>query len=194
MTGWPGCARTARSSSRAASKHVVSALNLKVGQSLGIRPEGEGPAPMLAGGGFEVFFFHGGLTPSEVRGFASGALTCGVYVEDAIPILVLTIDGFGGLEVAFNIHAEPEDKRRAFFESAPAQGAAHLVLCDYPESVVRAVRAIRPGPWLMAEIKKACLDQLCLYKDLAHCFRAMARIYDSIGPEDMRERVLMRPA
>lgn len=172
----------------------MSALNLKIGQSLGIRPEGEGPAPMLAGGGFEVFFFYGGLSPEEVRGFASGAVTCGVYVEEAIPVLVLDIEEFGGLEVAFNIHAEPEDKRRAFFESSPTLGSAHIVLCDHPEAVVRAVRAIRPGPLLMAEIKKACFDQLSLYKDMAHCFRAMARLYDSIGPEEMRERVVMRPA
>ena len=172
----------------------MSALNLKVGQSLGIRPEGEGPAPMLAGGGFDVFFFYGGLTPDETRSFVSGALSCGVYVEDAIPVLVLDIEGFGGLEVAFNIHAEPEDKRRAFFESAPSLAAANIVLCDHPDPVVQAVRAIHPGPWIMADIKKACLDQLSLYQDLAHCFRAMARIYSSIGPEDMRERVILRPA
>lgn len=172
----------------------MSALNLKVGQSLGIRPEGEGPAPMLAGGGFEVFFFYSGLTPEEVRGFGSGALTCGVYVQEAIPVLVLDIEGFGGLEVAFNIHAEPEDKRRAFLESSPAPGAAHLVLCDYPQSVVRAARAIRPGPRVMAEIKSACLDQLSLYRDMAHAFRAMGRLFDSIDPEEMRERVVMRPA
>ena len=172
----------------------MSALNLKLGQSLGIRPEGEGPAPVLVGGGFEVFFFYGGLSQEEVRGFSSGALSCGVYVEDAIPVLVLDIEGFGGLEVAFNIYAEPEDKRRTFFESSPSQATAHLVLCDHPESVVRAVRMIRPGPFLLAEIKKACLDQLCIYRDMAHCFRAMARLYDSISPEDMRERVLTRSA
>ena len=172
----------------------MSALNLKLGQSLGIRPSGEGPAPVLAGGGFEIFFFYGGLSQEEVRGFSSGALSCGVYVEDAIPVLVLDIEGFGGLEVAFNIYAELEDKRRAFFESSPSLAATHLVLCDHPDSVVRAVRVIRPGPNLLAEIKKACLDQLCVYKDLAHCFRAMSRLYDAISPEDMRERVLLRPA
>lgn len=172
----------------------MSALNLKVGQSLGIRPAGEGPAPVLAGGGFEVFFFYEGISAAEVRGFSAGALTCGVYVEDAVPVLVLDIEGFGGLEVAFNIYAEPEDKRRAFFEANPTLGAAHLVLCDYPDSTVRAVRPIRPGPLLMAEIKKACLDQLSLYRDISHCFRGMTRLYDSISPEDMRERVLMRPA
>lgn len=172
----------------------MSALNLKLGQSLGIRPEGEGPAPVLAGGGFEVFFFYSGISQEEVDGFASGALSCGVYVEDAIPVLVLDIDGFGGLEVAFNIYAEPEDKRRAFFESNPLQGEAHLVLCGHPDSVVRAVRTIRPGAFMIAEIKKACLDQLSIYRDMTHCFRAMGRLYDAISPEDMRERTLMRPA
>lgn len=172
----------------------MSALNLKLGQSLGIRPAGEGPAPVLVGGGFEVFFFYGGISPDEVRGFASGALACGVYVEEAIPVLVLDVEGFGGLEVAFNIFAEPEDKRRAFFESTPSLGTAHLVLCDHPDSVVRAVRTIHPGPLLISEIKKACLDQLSLYADISHCFRAMSRLYEAITPEDMRERVLMRPA
>lgn len=172
----------------------MGALSLKVGQTLGIRPEGEGPAPVLAGGGFDVFFFYGGLSGAEVRGFATGALTCGVYVEDAIPVLVLDIEGFGGLEVAFNIFAEPEDKRRAFFEAPPTLGEANIVLCGHPESVVLAVRAIRPGPFLVSEIKKACLDQLCLYRDITHCFRAMSRLYDQIDPEDMRGRVLMRPA
>jgi len=172
----------------------VSAANLKVGQSLGIRPEGEGPAPVLAGGAFEVFFFYGGLSEEEVSAFASAPLSCGVYVEDAIPVLVLDIEGFGGLEVAFNIYAEPEDKRRAFFEASPSLGEAHIVLCGHPDSVVRAVRAIRPGPLAMSEIKKACLDQLCLYKDISHCFRAMANLYRSIDPEDMRSRVLMRSA
>ncbi|WP_243358475.1 hypothetical protein [Fundidesulfovibrio terrae] len=172
----------------------MSALDLKVGQSLGIRPAGEGPAPVLAGGGFEVFFFYEDISDAEARGFAAGALSCGVYVEDAVPVLVIDIEGFGGLEVAFNIYAEPEDKRRTFFESNPAMGIAHLVLCDFPDATVRAVRAIRPGPMLMAEIKKACLDQLSLYRDIGHCFRAMTRLYETIGPEDMRERVLMRPA
>jgi len=172
----------------------VRALNLQVGQALGLRPEGEGPAPMLAGGGFEIFFFYGGLTKGEVRSFAAGALGCGVYVEDAIPILVLDIEGFGGLEVAFNIHAEPEDKRRAFFESGQTQATANIVLCDHPGAVVRAVRTIRPGPRILAEIKNACLDQLALYQDLAHCFRAMTRIYGSISPEDMRGRVHLLPA
>lgn len=172
----------------------MSALNLKAGQSLGIRPAGEGPAPVLSGGGFEVFFFYSEISEREAGAFAARGLSCGVYVEDAVPVLVLDIEGFGGLEVAFNIYAEPEDKRRAFFESDPALGTAHLVLCDYPEAIVRAVRAIRPGPLLMAEIKKACLDQLSLYRDIGHCFKAMTRLYEAIGPEDMRERVLMRPA
>ena len=167
---------------------------LTVGHSLGIRPEGEGPAPMLVGGGFEVFFFYGGLTPEEVQGFAEGALTCGVYVEQAVPVLVLDIEGFGGLEVAFNIHAETEDKRRAFFESLPGLGTARLVLCDHPSSVVRAIRAIRPGSGLIAEIKKACFDQLTLYRDMAQCFAAMSRVYAAIGPEEMRELTIMRPA
>jgi hypothetical protein len=172
----------------------MNALNLTLGQSLGIRPPGEGPAPILAGGGFELFFFYGGLSVEEIRCFASGALTCGVYVEEAIPVLVLDIEGFGGLEVAFNIYAEPEEKRQAFFEQSPAQSTANLVLCGHPDPVVLAVRTIAPGPMLIAEIKKACFDQLCLYKDITGCFAAMGRIYSSIGPEDMRSRVLMRPA
>lgn len=171
----------------------MSTSSLKVGQTLGIRPECEGPAPVLVGGSFDVFFFYGGLSPAEVRGFAAGALTCGVYVEDAIPVLVLDIEGFGGLEVAFNIFAEPEDKRRAFFEAQPTLGEANIVLCGHPDSTVLAVRTIRPGAFLVSEIKKACLDQLALYRDISHCFRAMAQVWET-NQEDMRGRVLMRPA
>jgi len=172
----------------------VTALDLQVGQALGIRPEGEGPAPVLVGGGFEVFFFYGGLSREEVQGFATGAISCGVYVEDSIPVLVLDIEHFGGLEVAFNIFVEPEDKRRQFFESNPAGGTAHIVLCDHPGSVVQAVRLIRPGTQAVSEIKKACFDQLHLYKNLTQCFQAMGRIYSSIGPEEMRGMVTLRPA
>jgi len=172
----------------------VGALELKLGQPLGIRPEGEGPAPVLVGGGFEVFCFYGGLSREDVRGFAAGAISCGVYVEDAVPVLVLDIEHFGGLEVAFNIFAEPEDKRRAFFESNPRHDTANLVLCSHPEAVVHAVRVIRPGADLISRIKRACFDQLCLYGNITQCFQAMARIYGSIDPLDMRERVDMRPA
>ena len=167
---------------------------LAVGQSLGIRPEGEGPAPMLVGGGFEVFFFYGGLSEEEIRGFGSGTLACGVYVEQAVPVLVLDIEGFGGLETAFNIYAEPEDRRREFFESRPGLGSARIVLCDHPQAVVRAIRTIRPGPETVAAVKAACFDQLSLYHDISGCFSAMTRLYEAIGPEEMRERTLMRPA
>ena len=169
-------------------------MDLKIGQSLGVRPEGEGPAPVLVGGGFEVFCFYGELTPAEVRGFSSGGISCGVYVEEAIPVLVLDIEEFGGLEVAFNIFAEPENKRRAFFEAAPQAGSANLILCDHPGSVVRAVRTIRPGAMLLAEIKSACFDQLSLYPTMGQCFQAMSRLYDTLVPEDIRARVAMRPA
>ncbi|WP_243313902.1 hypothetical protein [Fundidesulfovibrio agrisoli] len=172
----------------------MTALDLQVGQALGIRPEGEGPAPVLVGGGFEVFFFYGGLSREEVQGFATGAVSCGVYVEDAIPVLVLDIENFGGLEVAFNIFVEPEEKRRQFFEAAPGGSTAHIVLCDHPGSVVQAVRLIRPGVQVISEIKKACFDQLTLYRNLSQCFQAMARIYDAISPEEMRRMVTMRPA
>lgn len=172
----------------------MTALTLQIGQALGIRPEGEGPAPVLVGGGFEVFFFYGGLSREEVSGFATGAVSCGVYVEDAIPVLVLDIEGFGGLEVAFNIFVEPEEKRRVFFESNPTGGTASIVLCDHPGAVVQAVRHIRPGAQTISEIKKACFDQLCLYKTIGQGFQAMRRIYDSISPEQMRTLTPMRPA
>ncbi len=173
---------------------MTGALDLKIGDPLGVRPEGEGPAPVLVGGGFEVFCFYAGLTPAEVRGFASGHIACGVYVEEAIPVLVLDIEGFGGLEVAFNIFAEPENKRRAFFEAAPQAGSANLILCDHPDSIVRAVRIIRPGAMLLGEIKNACFDQLSLYRNMGQCFQAMSALYDTLGPEDIRARVVMRPA
>jgi len=172
----------------------LSALNLQVGQFLGIRPEVEGPAPVLAGDGFEVFFFYGGLTAEEAQAFATGAAACGVYVEDAIPVLVLDVEGFGGLEVAFNIFAEPEDKRRRFLESATCRPSVNIVLCDHPEPVVRAVRQIRAGALAMTEIRRACFDQLCLYRDMAQCFQAMARLYEAIDRQEMRRRTAMRPA
>lgn len=171
----------------------MSAHGLHVGQTLGVRPEAEGPAPVLVGGSFDVFCFYGGLSPAEVEGFARGGVLCGVYVENAIPVLALDIESFGWLEVAFNIFAEPEDKRRAFFESDPRTGSAGLILCDHPQSVVRAIRTIHPGPGPLAEIKKACLDQLALYSNLTQCFRAMTRLYESLGPDDIRSRVMMRP-
>lgn len=171
-----------------------NAAPLTVGQALGIRPEGEGPAPMLTGGGFEVFFFYAGLHAQEIQGFATGNLACGVYVEDAVPVLVLDIEGFGGLDVAFNIYAEPEDKRQAFFETQPSLGAARIILCDHPQAVVRAIRTIRPGAETIAAIKTACFDQLSLYHNLSDCFAAMTRLYNAISPEDIRERTPMRPA
>lgn len=172
----------------------MGALDLTVGQPLGVTPEGEGPAPVLVAGGFEVFCFYAGLSPAEVRGFATGAISCGVFTHEAIPVLVLDIEGFGGLEVAFNIFAEPEAKRRLFFEAAPQPDATTLVLCDHPGAVVRAVRAIRPGAAILAEIKSACSDQLSLYQTMAQCYQAMSRLYDALGPEDIRARVAMRPA
>ncbi|GFK93524.1 hypothetical protein NNJEOMEG_01358 [Fundidesulfovibrio magnetotacticus] len=172
----------------------MSALSLRVGQSLGIRPEVEGPAPVLAGGTFEVFFFYADLTEEEVRAFTSAPLACGVYVEDAIPVLVLDIEGFGGLEVAFNLFAEPEEKRRAFLETVPARHEAIIVLCDHPDPVVRAVRQVRAGPMAITEIKRALFDQLSLYRDMTHCFQAMSRLFASVDPEEIRGRTLMRPA
>ena len=172
----------------------MEAFCLKVGQVLDVRPEGEGPAPVLTGGGFEVFCFYGGLTRAETEGFATGAMRCGVYVEDAIPVLVLEIEDFGGLEVAFNIFAESEEKRRAFFEEDPQAATARLILCDHPAAVVRAVRTFHPGIKTMSRIKQACFDQLSRHDDVSRCFAAMARIYDTISPEDIRSRVVLRPA
>lgn len=172
----------------------MEAICLAVGQVLDVRPEGEGPAPVLAGGGFEVFCFYAGLTRAETEGFARGGIRCGVYVEDAIPVLILDIEGFGGLEVAFNIFAEPEEKRQAFFQSAPLAADARLILCDHPSSVVRAVRVIRPGLTAMTDIKQACFDQLIRHQTLARCFEAMTRLFDTVGPEDIRSRTLLRPA
>jgi hypothetical protein len=172
----------------------VGAARLKVGQMLGVRPECEGPAPVLTAQGVEVFCFQSGLTESEVRGFAHGAVLCGLYVDQAIPVLVLDVEGFGGLEVAFCVFTEPQDKRAAFFASDPALHTAHLVLCDFPEAVVRAVRAIHPGPAVMLRIRQALLDQAAAHQDINQCFSAMSDIYERLGPGDLRGLALMRPA
>ncbi|GAB6039157.1 hypothetical protein JCM15519_37160 [Fundidesulfovibrio butyratiphilus] len=167
------------------------ASGLQVGQTLWVKPEGEGPAPVLVGASFDVFCFYGGLSAAEVEGFARGGVLCGVYVENAIPVLALDIEEFGLLVVAFNIFAEPEDKRRAFFESDPLAGSCGLILCDHPQSVVRAIRTIRPGPAAISEIKRACFDQLTLYPNITQCFAAMTKLFDSLSPDEIRNRVVM---
>ena len=172
----------------------MGALSLTIGQPLGITPEGEGPAPVLTGQGFEVFCFQAGLTPAEVSGFATGRVLCGLYVDQAIPVLVLDIEGFGGLEVALCIFTEPKDKQAAFFASDPATHSAHLALCDHPSSIVRAVRALNPGPAVMTRVRQALMDQPGRYRDINQCFAVMARIYQDLGPGDIRTRVSMRPA
>ena len=172
----------------------MGALSLKIGQPLGFKPEGEGPAPVLTGQGFEIFCFQGGLTLAEVAGFAGGPVSCGLYVDQAIPVLALDIEGYGAMEVAFCIFAEPEDTRAAYLDSDPLAHTAHLVLCDYPSSLVRAVRAINPAISLMARLRQGLMEQLGRYQGLDHCFKVIDSIYERLGPGDIRAMISMRLA
>ena len=84
-------------------------------------------------------------------------------------------------DVPINLPAEKKEIQDSFLNNDG--NLINLILCDYPEGIIQAIRFIRIRDDVMQRIKTKCCDQLG--QSLCAIDRAIYRTYQSISLDEM---------
>ena len=135
---------------------------LTVGQAYPIAPANEGFAARIEGASFNIVGFAGGVRAAEVRQFKSNPLRYGLYVhpgEPRVPFFMVDIAGSEWqFDVSINLKNEPRDRQQGFLDDPG--NLVVLTLCNYPDGIIRGIRALGVQPDIMREIKQICTEQV----------------------------------
>lgn len=139
---------------------------------------------------FDVLIQMNGLTPSETAALKSGQLRYGVYVEEAVPFLLLDFPSAKfNVDASFNFHAVMASDRTAWLEAEA--NAVTLIGIEGKNYKVVSIRLCGFDLDFVAAFKSAAAQQLVAYSNTVDVNRKINNITARLSTEQMMSKTKM---
>lgn len=106
----------------------------------------------------------GRLKAYEESIFKNGKLEYGVTVQECVPFVIASLNGFFTFDCTINMLGQPQETRDAFLARAPDSTTVQLYLIEYRTGLLRGIRTFDAASEFLTTIKEACFQQLARYR------------------------------
>ena len=128
------------------------------------------------------------LTAKELKSWKKRKVKYGVLTRERVPFFLMAFEG--SFDFNFSLDLGQDSTPEQLEQIKGISDSVTLLLCDYPSTIIKAIRIITVDPKIMAEFKE---KSLAAYTALKGSFKLEAtRIQRQYSNQQMMQQAVMR--